>query len=361
MNVSAIDYTFQSNYGVTAAWTTSDVIGIYAKDDMIGGNTQTRFNVNSVGSDTHKATTQGFGIKLNNNWQYFALSPYNASYYANQDLSTALPIAYSTPTQTGNNGLAHLKAADLQTASVTTTSANTASFAFTHLGAVIRLSVMVPDNEAFTQMALSTTQGGFLTAGTLNLETGIISNRTTESTIALNLDNINVNRGEQLITYLPIHATDLTGGTLTATFSTASGKTYHCSFDGFNVLAGKAYAIGRTLQRGSATTLSSYAKIANSTNSLRQPEDEVTATPITNPECITTDFLLDKEDISYSPLPPMKGDANNDGKVDNDDLTITEEYILGKMPDGFYLEAADTNDDGNINAADLVGIAKRKQ
>ena len=49
-----------------------------------------------------------------------------------------------------------------------------------------------------------------------------------------------------------------------------------------------------------------------------------------------------------------KGDVNRDGKVDQTDVDLTVQHILGKKPDGFFEAAAHMNDDGVINAADLV-------
>ena len=51
-----------------------------------------------------------------------------------------------------------------------------------------------------------------------------------------------------------------------------------------------------------------------------------------------------------------KGDVNRDGKVDQTDVDLTAQHILGKKPDGFFEAAAHMNDDGVINAADLVLI-----
>ena len=51
------------------------------------------------------------------------------------------------------------------------------------------------------------------------------------------------------------------------------------------------------------------------------------------------------------------GDINNDGVVDNLDLTLVADYIMGRLGKDIDLEKADANGDGVINAADLVVIA----
>ena len=51
------------------------------------------------------------------------------------------------------------------------------------------------------------------------------------------------------------------------------------------------------------------------------------------------------------------GDINNDGAVDNLDLTLVADYIMGRLGVEIDQEKADANGDGVINAADLVVIA----
>ena len=52
----------------------------------------------------------------------------------------------------------------------------------------------------------------------------------------------------------------------------------------------------------------------------------------------------------------LKGDANNDGKIDIVDVTSTISHILGQTPVGFALKAADVTGDGNIDIVDVTTI-----
>lgn len=56
-----------------------------------------------------------------------------------------------------------------------------------------------------------------------------------------------------------------------------------------------------------------------------------------------------------------KGDANGDGKVNNNDVDITVSYIMTGNKNGFYFLNADMNTDKQINAADIVRIVKIKK
>ena len=53
----------------------------------------------------------------------------------------------------------------------------------------------------------------------------------------------------------------------------------------------------------------------------------------------------------------LKGDINNDGKVDVSDYIGVANHILGQTQAGFNEEAADVNEDGKIDVSDYIGIA----
>ena len=52
------------------------------------------------------------------------------------------------------------------------------------------------------------------------------------------------------------------------------------------------------------------------------------------------------------------GDANGDGYVTDADVKAIADFIMGKTPEGFDMEAADANQDTNVNAADIVTVIK---
>ena len=61
-------------------------------------------------------------------------------------------------------------------------------------------------------------------------------------------------------------------------------------------------------------------------------------------------------DIIPLPDDPMRGDANEDGKIDMQDVTLIVSYILGTPSETFNTEAADVNDDGEIGMSDVMHI-----
>ena len=52
----------------------------------------------------------------------------------------------------------------------------------------------------------------------------------------------------------------------------------------------------------------------------------------------------------------ISGDANGDTKVDAGDVTALADYLAGKDPKGFILEAADLTDDGKVDITDLTKL-----
>lgn len=50
------------------------------------------------------------------------------------------------------------------------------------------------------------------------------------------------------------------------------------------------------------------------------------------------------------------GDVNNDGKVDEIDITEIKDYLLGKPSANFKVDNADLNKDGNVNVVDIVAL-----
>ena len=56
------------------------------------------------------------------------------------------------------------------------------------------------------------------------------------------------------------------------------------------------------------------------------------------------------------PATGKPGDANGDGEVNVNDVTVTINYILEKNPTPFVFENADVNGDGAVNVMDVTAI-----
>ena len=60
--------------------------------------------------------------------------------------------------------------------------------------------------------------------------------------------------------------------------------------------------------------------------------------------------------IILSYFPPLLGDANNDGTINAADIVEVVNYIMGSPSNKFDLSKADANGDKTVNAADIVAI-----
>lgn len=55
------------------------------------------------------------------------------------------------------------------------------------------------------------------------------------------------------------------------------------------------------------------------------------------------------------------GDVNGDGKIDEKDIKLIAEYIMGKSPENFNKDEADVNEDGIVNAIDIVEVVNKSE
>lgn len=353
----SIDYVYREGYGIVASWSANDAIGVYANN-----STQTRFFINSVDADNpHASSGYGYGINLMNNKQYFAMSPYSADYYQNDNISTALPLAFSALTQRSNGDVGHLASQDIMVADVMTTSENQATFNFEHTGAILRLAVKVPEDGVFRKAMLSVGQDVFTSTASMNVENKTITPITTAKMVELLLDNISVRKGELLTVYFMLPAVDLSNMEITARFVTSENIAYVCGFEGFNCKAGRMYNVGRTVVESDdmdieyRDTTPAKARIVSQNRVM-----ERAAGVVTYPRCTLKDFILDGEDVRYDPFtqPNPIGDANGDGRVTISDYSAIVSCLMNQIPDKIVKKSADIDGDNKITEKDLDALVR---
>lgn len=61
--------------------------------------------------------------------------------------------------------------------------------------------------------------------------------------------------------------------------------------------------------------------------------------------------------VAFSIYEYIRGDANNDGKINGGDIVAVANYLLDYPNDSFHIKAADANMDGKVNGGDIVAIA----
>lgn len=127
---------------------------------------------------------------------------------------------------------------------------------------------------------------------------------------------------------------DASHGTLTITNSSVTAETQHSG--GAIVWWSDLVLNGCTIKTPQGAKYGECSKIGNEKCIMDQNGDPA-----------MTVIINTKEE-------PVKGDANNDGKVNADDIKAVVDYILTGKTAGFNFDNADLNGDKKVNAADLV-------
>ena len=219
--------------GASFTWDEDDVIGIFPdKGDQVS------FAM-AEGAGTQTATFSGGGWALKSSSKYAAYYPH---VYENRDL-TKIPVSYVGQTQNGNANTDHIGAYDFMAASVTTPENGAVAFDMQHLGALVQLTVTVPEPSTLTKVVLTSTTE-FTQTGTIDLTAEIpaITAVTQSNTLEIALNNVTTTEAnEKVIVYFMIAPVDLTDSELTATIHLADETTWEVELTGKNFQAGKAY------------------------------------------------------------------------------------------------------------------------
>lgn len=220
--------------GLSFGWAVNDVVGVYASQS------KANFNITQISQDSKYATFDGGGFGLVKGSTYYAFYPYQES----MD-KQAIPVSYSGQTQTANGSTSHLSQYDYMTSRANAVADNTAVFAFSHLGSIIRFNITAPANEKYTAVSIKAPQKVFALSGMVDLTAStpsvVASASSLSDVITLKLGNDGLNSsGNSLLAYLCVAPVNLEGKTLTITLYTANNHT-DISVAGKNFTAGKAF------------------------------------------------------------------------------------------------------------------------
>lgn len=244
-------YTLGAN-GYEAVWATGDVLGIYP----LGGD-QVAFPI-SDGVGTTLAKFDGGAWALRGTYQYAAYYPFSTDNYTISE--TAIPISYLGQTQTANNSVTHFADYDFMAAAATNPDASgSVTLPFKHLSSYLILPLTLPKAGTYIQLTLTSSNGEFITKGTVDLSAAspAITATETSSSISMNLDNIVLTADNLVLTAnMLIAPVNLTGSTITITVTDSNGATYTNTEKAWTrsaaFLANTTYKASRTLA-GSGT------------------------------------------------------------------------------------------------------------
>ena len=219
--------------GASFAWNEDDVIGIFPdKGDQVSFAME-------QGAGTQTATFTGGGWALKSSAKYAAYYPH---VYENRDM-TAIPVSYIGQTQNGNGNTDYIGAYDYMAASVSTPENGAVAFDMQHLGALVQMTITVPEPSTLTKVVL-TCSTEFTETGTIDLtaDTPTINAATQSNTFEIALNNVTTTEtNENVVVYLMIAPIDLTDSKLTSIIYFDDTPTRTAEFIGKKLQAGKAY------------------------------------------------------------------------------------------------------------------------
>lgn len=226
--------------GATFTWSENDTVGIFPNK-----GSQAEFAM-SEGVGTQIATFSGGGWALKSSATYSAYYPYN---FYNRDM-TKIPVSYVGQTQKGNNNTDHIGAYDFMAASVATPSNGAVAFGMQHLGALLRIQFVLPDNMLIKKTQLVTFDEDFTTDGYVDLCQQSPSIVATKMSNAVSIEStIFVERNDLVTIYMMIAPTNLSGKKLDIVVESNDGFIYRtpveCNTQIFE--AGKIYALTGTI------------------------------------------------------------------------------------------------------------------
>lgn len=226
--------------GASFTWDEDDVIGIFPdKGDQVS------FAMDE-GAGTQTATFSGGGWALKSSAKYAAYYPH---VYENRNL-TAIPVSYVGQTQNGNGNTDHIGAYDFMAAGVSTPENGAVAFDMQHLGALVQLTITVPEPSTLTKVVL-TSSTEFTETGTIDLtaDRPAITADTQSNTFEIALNNIATTEANENVTvYFMLAPVDLSDSELTVTVHFADATLREVELTGKNLQAGKAYKLSAEIK-----------------------------------------------------------------------------------------------------------------
>jgi hypothetical protein len=224
--------------GVTFTWAKDDTLGIFPSQ-----GDQVSFAMDE-GAGTANAVFSGGSWELKKSSTYYAYYPFSRKYFDGQSSKNKIWVNYKGQSQDGNNSTATIGKYDFMNAASTSLEEGRLLFEFSHLGALVQLSVTVPEKMTVKKMALATENEEFLIEGYYNLEDEIpayVAERKSK-VLSLAMKNVECEANATVTGYLMVPPTDLTGKTLTVRVYDDRNKLYSYTYPAAGVFrAGKSY------------------------------------------------------------------------------------------------------------------------
>ena len=338
ISITGKDFQFDGNTRSSVAISESGASFIWDEDDVIGifpdKGDQVSFAMEQ-GAGTQTATFTGGGWALKSSATYAAYYPH---VYENRDL-TKIPVSYVGQTQNGNANTDHIGAYDFMAASVTTPSNGAVAFDMQHLGALVQLTITVPEPSTLTKVVL-TSSTEFTETGTVDLtaDTPTIKVATQSKTFDIALNNVTTTEtNENVVVYFMVAPVDLTDNELKATIHFADETIREVEITGKNLQAGKAYRLAAEIEANFYLDGVAYLSNAGILSELISAEDKKNITSlkivgkINGSDIIALNAMSALKSLDLSKANIVSGGKSYEDDWDDDDEhpLYTKDNIVG--------------------------------
>lgn len=221
-------WTIDDTKGASFAWAEADEIGVFPE-----AGEQVKF----VYDGTSKFKGEGLAASAT----YAAYYPYSEDA---TDL-TAVPVDYTSQTQTGDNSTVNLGASDFMASAASAPVDGALALSFKHLGCLAQMKITVPAEGELYSVILTADSEAFAAEGTIDLTAAApeIKATTTAASLTLGLEELSVKAEQEITVYMMLPPADLTSATVKASVVYANGDVYSGAITNWAkaLKAGKAY------------------------------------------------------------------------------------------------------------------------
>ncbi len=383
----AITYEYRDGLGLIPSWVRWDMCVGYRED----ANRSSRMILYMYQVDTGNTafgTFSGGGKVMYDDHNYFVYGPIDKAH--DRKDRTALAVSYTGQMQMANANPDHIYKYDYMVAKDTVT-ASLGDFTLKHLGSVLRVELPMQRDMRVTRMVMKTSGDRFATNATVCVDEETITPTAFCDSMELKMDSLVIGKGDALVAYLMLPATDFTDDTLVIKVASDDGTITSARVKGCKVSAGLLYNIkvgeeGEEIEGSENSKETKNSDLSdnsdNSENSESSDNSEYSensehsensdysplqAKPAeanldadgneTSPTGLLTPLpMATPDDGQFLTLNTLIGDVNGDGEVTMSDANMVVNIFLGGNVAGADINAADINGDGEITMADANGI-----
>lgn len=196
------------------AWAKGDIIGVVPMD---GKTFQTNYEIKELGSNPKTASFDGGAWALKEGESY-------AAYYPCQRVilksNGAAQISFAGQSQNGNDNREHLGSYDYMYASAVVAESGMTTFAFMHKISILKITLPVQKSSSFTRLVLSCDSDVFAQNASISIADGNVAAESLSSSLAVELSDISLSAGENLIVWAAVLPTaDVSGKKFRATLT----------------------------------------------------------------------------------------------------------------------------------------------